>query len=163
MFVFAQCKWTLIAVSSERYNDHRRTQVPTPRLPIGHLQPLHPHWRHQALLGEYPWQPYWLVFDLLLWFQFLVNGTMVTDKPRFSHRGVLLDTSRHFIHKDIIKQNLVNLSFNKKTIRIQTRKTTTATTHMLSNEKRKKKSNLPLNNGWNNYFVNTMLGDRCRL
>ena len=46
-------------------------------------------------------------------FQFLVNGTMVTDKPRFSHRGVLLDTSRHFIHKDIIKQNLVIPTLNK--------------------------------------------------
>ncbi len=40
--------------------------------------------------------------------QLWVNATTVSDKPRFAHRGALLDTSRHFLHKDIIKQHLVS-------------------------------------------------------
>ncbi|KAK2704849.1 beta-hexosaminidase subunit alpha-like [Artemia franciscana] len=37
---------------------------------------------------------------------FQVNRTYVNDFPRFSHRGLLLDTSRHYLSPRIIKKNL---------------------------------------------------------
>ncbi|XP_062584535.1 beta-hexosaminidase subunit beta-like isoform X2 [Saccostrea cucullata] len=44
---------------------------------------------------------------------FFVNGTTVSDYPRFQHRGLLLDTSRHFLDVTIIKQNLLAMSQSK--------------------------------------------------
>nr|XP_022334577.1 beta-hexosaminidase subunit beta-like isoform X3 [Crassostrea virginica] len=44
---------------------------------------------------------------------FSVNGTTVVDYPRFQHRGLLLDTSRHFLDVTIIKQNLLAMSQSK--------------------------------------------------
>lgn len=41
--------------------------------------------------------------------QFLVRKTYISDYPRFKHRGVLLDTSRHFLDKETIISNLVRL------------------------------------------------------
>ena len=37
---------------------------------------------------------------------FTVNGTTVTDKPRYAFRAIMIDTSRHFYPLTAIKQNL---------------------------------------------------------
>ncbi|KAM8960830.1 LOW QUALITY PROTEIN: beta-hexosaminidase subunit beta [Pelodytes ibericus] len=47
---------------------------------------------------------------------FLVNKTQITDAPRFAHRGVLLDTSRHFLPLKTILRNLEAMSFNKMNV-----------------------------------------------
>ena len=46
----------------------------------------------------------------LLWFQFFINKTEIEDFPRFRHRGILLDTSRHFLPVPTILKTLVNNS-----------------------------------------------------
>lgn len=42
-----------------------------------------------------------------------INGTTISDFPRYSHRGILLDTSRHYLRKEAIMQNLDAMAFNK--------------------------------------------------
>lgn len=42
-----------------------------------------------------------------------INSTEISDQPRFRWRGILLDTSRHFLPKQIIYQNLDAMAFNK--------------------------------------------------
>ncbi|KAJ3605278.1 hypothetical protein NHX12_027328 [Muraenolepis orangiensis] len=42
-----------------------------------------------------------------------INVTMITDFPRFPHRGVLLDTSRHFLPIKVILANLEAMAMNK--------------------------------------------------
>jgi hexosaminidase len=43
----------------------------------------------------------------------VVNATIITDFPKFPHRGILLDTSRHFQPVYIILQNLDAMAYNK--------------------------------------------------
>lgn len=57
-----------------------------------------------TLHGEFPLNP-----DMLnVWSaQFLINKTEIEDFPRFSHRGLLLDTSRHYLPLTTIMDTLV--------------------------------------------------------
>ncbi|RCN35310.1 hypothetical protein ANCCAN_18828 [Ancylostoma caninum] len=51
--------------------------------------------------------------------QYRVRTATVTDKPRFPHRGTLIDTARHFISLPVILQHLVEqdvMSQNKMNV-----------------------------------------------
>ena len=41
----------------------------------------------------------------------VVNETSVSDFPRFAHRGILLDTSRHYLPLNVILENLVSFKY----------------------------------------------------
>jgi len=43
----------------------------------------------------------------------LITETWIQDAPRFSHRGILLDSSRHFLPVNAIKANLEAMAYNK--------------------------------------------------
>jgi len=47
---------------------------------------------------------------------FYINGSFVLDFPRFTFRGVMLDTARHFIPIQILKQNLDAMVMNKMNV-----------------------------------------------
>ena len=42
-----------------------------------------------------------------------VNKTNIMDKPRFHHRGVMLDTSRHYMPVPLLKKHLNTMMYNK--------------------------------------------------
>ncbi|XP_008421770.1 beta-hexosaminidase subunit beta isoform X1 [Poecilia reticulata] len=42
-----------------------------------------------------------------------INSTVISDFPRFAHRGILLDTSRHFLPVKAILTNLEIMAMNK--------------------------------------------------
>ncbi|KAL3321079.1 hypothetical protein Ciccas_000242 [Cichlidogyrus casuarinus] len=42
-----------------------------------------------------------------------INCTTIFDKPRFQYRGLLIDTARHFISKNILLRNLDAMSYSK--------------------------------------------------
>ncbi|CAF2080070.1 unnamed protein product [Rotaria magnacalcarata] len=47
-------------------------------------------------------------------FQVVINDSVaIIDSPRFQHRGVLLDSSRHFLPVPLIKKNLDVMAYNK--------------------------------------------------
>ncbi|XP_077976592.1 beta-hexosaminidase subunit beta-like isoform X4 [Styela clava] len=43
----------------------------------------------------------------------IANQTAIVDYPRFNYRGILLDTSRHFVDIETLKLNLEAMAFNK--------------------------------------------------
>lgn len=43
--------------------------------------------------------------------QYYVRKTEIQDFPRFRHRGILMDTARHYINKDVILEILVSFVF----------------------------------------------------
>ncbi|KAI4469172.1 beta-hexosaminidase [Holotrichia oblita] len=45
-----------------------------------------------------------------------INATKIEDFPRFTHRGLLLDTSRHYLEIDTIYQHLDAMSYNKMNV-----------------------------------------------
>ena len=45
--------------------------------------------------------------------QFQINSTLLMDFPRFAHRGLMLDSSRHFLPLKVLKQNLDLMAQNK--------------------------------------------------
>uniref|UniRef100_A0AAR2KDR8 Beta-hexosaminidase n=1 Tax=Pygocentrus nattereri TaxID=42514 RepID=A0AAR2KDR8_PYGNA len=42
-----------------------------------------------------------------------INKTSISDFPRFAHRGILLDSSRHYLPLKVILANLVTMAMNK--------------------------------------------------
>uniref|UniRef100_UPI0037E8D01D beta-hexosaminidase subunit beta isoform X2 n=1 Tax=Semicossyphus pulcher TaxID=241346 RepID=UPI0037E8D01D len=42
-----------------------------------------------------------------------INTTQISDFPRFAHRGILLDTSRHYLPIKVILANLETMAMNK--------------------------------------------------
>ena len=53
------------------------------------------------------------IVNNIKYFQYIVNGTQIMDSPRFTHRGILMDTSRHYIAKSVIRDNLDLMEMNK--------------------------------------------------
>lgn len=48
--------------------------------------------------------------------QLRLNNTIVRDFPRYKHRGLLIDTSRHFLPLEQIYQTLDAMVFNKMNV-----------------------------------------------
>ena len=45
--------------------------------------------------------------------QNLINSTFIQDEPRYAYRGVMLDSSRHFLAKKVLLDNLDLMEMNK--------------------------------------------------
>ena len=48
--------------------------------------------------------------------QLVVNATKINDWPRFKFRGIMLDTARHFLPKNVLLANLDAMSYNKMNV-----------------------------------------------
>ncbi|OBS76984.1 hypothetical protein A6R68_16558 [Neotoma lepida] len=46
-------------------------------------------------------------------YEFTISKSSITDTPRFPHRGILIDTSRHYLPMKIILKTLDAMAFNK--------------------------------------------------
>ena len=46
----------------------------------------------------------------------LVNGTTIKDEPRYKFRAVMIDTARHFYHKEVILQHLDAMAYAKMNV-----------------------------------------------
>jgi len=59
-------------------------------------------------------------FSQLLWKtstgEVVVNKTVIYDEPRFSHRGILIDTSRHYLPINVLYQILDSMEYNKMNV-----------------------------------------------
>ncbi len=49
-------------------------------------------------------------------FQFQINLTSITDGPRFSYRGILLDTGRHYLPVPVLLQHLDLMEISKMNV-----------------------------------------------
>ena len=49
-------------------------------------------------------------------FQYQVNSTQILDHPRFTHRGVMVDSSRHFLSKRVLFDTLDLMEINKMNV-----------------------------------------------
>jgi hexosaminidase len=47
---------------------------------------------------------------------FKVQASSILDFPRFSYRGLMIDTARHYIPVNVIKQNLDAMAYNKMNV-----------------------------------------------
>ncbi|KAJ8872802.1 hypothetical protein PR048_026418 [Dryococelus australis] len=45
-----------------------------------------------------------------------INSTAISDQPRFPHRGLLLDTSRHYMPLSVIREMLDGMEMNKMNV-----------------------------------------------
>ena len=45
--------------------------------------------------------------------QYLIDETSITDAPRFHHRGIMIDTARHFYDVNVILEHLDVMAYNK--------------------------------------------------
>ena len=75
--------------------------------------------RHLFFFTEMTWVKVWINVDstcvhkqIIKWIwtilQYSLNLTSIVDKPRFKHRAVLLDSSRHYLSKAVLLENLVS-------------------------------------------------------
>merc|ERR1711916_145353 len=59
-------------------------------------------------------------FSQLVWLNtgnmYFANETTITDAPRFHHRGILIDTSRHYLPLAAIYENLDAMAYNKMSV-----------------------------------------------
>jgi len=59
-------------------------------------------------------------FSQLIWRtsngEIVLYETKIDDFPRFKHRGLLIDTARHFLPKNIILKNLDAMAYNKMNV-----------------------------------------------
>lgn len=61
-------------------------------------------------------------FSQLIWTdegasnQHFVNETVIRDHPRFPHRGLMIDSARHYLPVSIIEQVMESMSYNKMNV-----------------------------------------------